>query len=758
MRRISLFLFVLVAAVALAVPPAAASDLTEEQLAGVLAGIHFFGGEEVPGYQEIQMVDGVDADSGLPRLVWVSHGVLDCGPPTSYPSLRAASFLRTVSPGDESFGNGIDKTHVWILEFEGDISRIAEGIAEVGIALFDAGAPGLNDATFPFAPTSGATRTVAAVFGPQLPGGETGVYGVTNADNQLDVFGNPFYIGVAKLGNGNTALVIAGPFSPGFAAYVSGVGDVVQSEEELRTRLAGYATEQRPAVVDALTDDQIASVPDGGVSFVAPDDGGVADPPGDDGAGTDAGGGDDGTGSESGTPDSDTEETAQTDDTETNQDTGDTETPTDSGSGDTDEGGDSGGGIIGWIFGLIIALVVAIGAYLLRNTLFGRSKRRDEVPSEGEGGTPPPLPDPETDPPTGGTTGPTEPRGSHGDGPVIPAGDTPTPIPADPGAAPSCDWELWFKEGGGWHKLREVAPGNTPCCIYKVTLGSTRDLAPASGLRTDLPAGRIRTATATGSGTATSHSGGVSTGSRSDDATTVQEVLAALDPTGLPDGLERVEVAAIIDHDESTSVTVVLESNCDGATNRYTASGDTVASVGGQQRSDNTDRNSSTIELVTSGTVQADLVGDLSAMAIARHGIAADQHRLEPDGAVGADDREAQSATVTKDDTHWDSGFSTSASLMTGQLVPEENWPTTDEVGTVVEYAASHGVKLSGAVTKGACGPSCCGGPCLCDPSFSLEIREVDGTPKEELVVDGTVWTLERQSFDDDGVAGWEAY
>ena len=600
---------------------------------------------------------------------------------------------------------------------------------------------------------------------------------MVNEGNQLDVFGSPFYIGVTQMDNGNTAIVIAGPFSPGFAIYVSGLAEVVQSQDELRTGLAGHATEQQPSATEPLADDQTGSVPAEGGVFGIAQDGGDAGDGGGEQSGTTGTGSDDGSGSDGDSTGTDGagDESAQEGDNETPQEDGDdTETPTDSGSGDADDDGSSGGGIFGWIFGLIIALVVAIGAYLLRNTLFGRSKRPEGTPTDGTGATPPPtLPDPESDtptggtPPSGGTPPPDDPGGetptdptrgdSHGDGPVIPAESDPPVVPVDTDPPPACDWELWFMEPSGWNKLREVAPGNTPCCIYKVTLGSSRDLAPAAGMRTDLPPGRIRTATANGTGTATSQSGSVSTGSRRDDATLPQDVLAALDAAGLPEGLERVEVAGLIEHDEHTSFTVEFESDCAGVTHRYTASGKAMASVGGQHRSDNRDPDNSTVELFTSGTVQADLTGDLSEMALARHGIDPDRHRLAPAGSVGVDDSDTVSADSTKDDTHWDSGFSTSVVVATGQLVPEENWPTTDEVETVAVYAASHEITLSGAATKGDCGADCCGGPCLCDPSFSLQVKEINGTPKQELVVDGTTWQLERQEFDEKGDAGWEA-
>ena len=746
MRRISLFLSVLLASFALTTPPAAASEMTEEELAGVLAGIHFFGGEEVPGYQEIRMVDGVEADSGLPRLVWTSHGVLDCGPPTSFPSLRAASFLRTVSPGDENFGNGIDKTHVWILEFEGDISKLAEGIAEVGVALFDAGAPSLADSTFPFAPTNGATRTVAAVFGPQLPGGEASVYGVTNQDNQLDVFANPFYIGVAELANGNTALVIAGPFSPGFAAYVSGLGEVVQSQEELRTRLAGYATDQRPAVVDALTDEQIASVPDGDVSFVAPGDDQTEAPvePGGTDADPESESGDDG--STEGAADTDPSVNAIQVPSE------EAEAPADPDDGEPGDEGSSGGGIVGWIFGLIVALVVAVGAYLLRNVFFGRSKRPEPAPV-----TPPPGT------PTGGSpSGAPKPGRSLGGESATPDRDGPAPPlePADPGGGPSCDWELWFKESGGWHKLREVAAGNKPCCIYKVTLRSDQSVTELASMRPGLPPGRVRSATSGFSSSPTFQQGTASTGSVRDNAGAPQPVLAELNTDALPDGFDHAEVAALIRHTEGTSFVVELDSDCDGAKHRYSAKGDATAKAAGQYSCDNTETDDCPIEAPSAATVNAAITGDLKAAATARHLLPRDQHDCGPTGGSGSTDVDAATATVTKDEMTWSSDFATSSMVVTGHAVPIAAHPTTDEVGTVAEYGAGLGITLGGAMTKGACGSGCCDGapgPCLCAPSFDLSVRDVDSTPTQTLVVDGVSWDLVRQDFDERGNAGWEA-
>lgn len=744
MRRISLFLSVLLASFALTTSSAAASDLTEDQLAGVLAGIHFFGGEEVPGYQEIQMVDGVDADSGLPRLVWVSHGVLDCGPPTSYPSLRDASFLRTVSPGDENFGNGIDKTHVWILEFEGDISRIAEGIAEVGIALFDAGAPGLDDATFPFAPTNGASRTVAAVFGPQLPGAEASVYGVTNQENQLDVFANPFYIGVAELANGNTALVIAGPFSPGFAAYVSGLGEVVQSQDELRTRLAGYATEQRPAVVDALTDDQIASVPDGGVSFVAPD-GDQTEPPDD----TDTDTGLDSEPADSGPAEDATDTDLPVDAIQAPSE--EPEAPSDPDDGEPGDEDSSGGGIVGWIFGLIVALVIAVGAYLLRNVFFGRSKRPEEVPI-----TPPPGT------PTGGSSsGAPKPGRSLGDGRGFPRSDDPAPtsVPADPGG-PSCDWELWFKEGGGWHKLREVTKGNRPCCIYKVTLRSDQSVSELASMRPDLPPGRIRSAAVASSSTPSTQQGSASTGSVRDGGDAPRPALAELDVDSLPDGFDHAEVAALVRHFEGTAFTVELESDCDGATHRYSATGDVSATAAGQYSCDNTEKDDCPVEAPSAATVEAAIRGDLIAVANARQLRPRDQHDCSPTGSSGSTDVDTASATVAKDDMSWSSDFASSSLVVTGHTVPVAAQPTTGDVGTIAEYGAGLGITLGGEMTKAGCGPGCCDGapgPCLCAPSFGLRVREIDSTPVQTLDVDGVTWRLVRQDFDERGDAGWEA-
>lgn len=709
---------------------AAAADLDEEQLAGTLEAIHAFNGHDVAPYQETSMVDGSDAESGLPRIVRVSNGVLDCAPPRAYASLRAAPFLLTISPGDDTFTNGIDLTHVWIIEFEGNIAALDAGIAEVGIALYDAGAPGLDDPTFPTAATSGATRTVAAVVGALIEGGATGVYGVVNERNELDVFPNPLYIGVGQLDNGNSALVIAGPFSPEFAAYISGLGEDVASADELADRMAGFVTRRFPPATEPITAEQRTTVPDGSTQFsrdpasVTP--AGDAEPTADEESGSSEG---------SVTPAEpaaeSTAESADADAVSTANEEATEPTGADEVVAISDGAESSSSGNFFWALAVgIVAAIVAVVLYFFRHSLFARSDETEAVDDAGAAAT----------------------SGGKIDAPTAPATGTPAPPPGAPGDPEACTWEFEFRERGGWSKLRAAIAGQRVCCTYRMSIETVQDHDEMGFCAPELVDDHRPRALNDTSASATDLESVVATKTgpeeQGETATALTDPPTAESLIGVPD-VAADGIVTRVSHHESTTLAVTFESEDPTVQHQYGAGVASALDITASALRPTVDGEPGPLtHVVGSGNLAAS--NDLTTRTAHELGALDGEWREGADGWASYRHSATSSDHRDKDDTAWSATFVSALSALAGHEISAATWPAEAAVAAHLEMLARHTIELRGHVIAGQPG----GAACDCAPSFELSLDGDDSV----LVVDGKTFLVSREGQPDrSGTVQWSA-
>ncbi len=234
------------ALIAVAPQLSAQEPLTDEEAFAVVA--HSLFGAGVDPYEEVSQTDGTPLESGFAKLNGVIHGLWDAPPSEVYPLLRRALGVEVLSEGDETFDNTVGQTHFWGLRFALPLPETAVG--ELGIAFVDQGAPQLSHNTLATAATTGTSRQVAVVFGPQ----NGTVYAVTNASLQPDLFTNPFFVGASVLPTGEWLVIFAGPFSPEWKAYFSGT-TTSPADPGFLESLAGAATPlMQPALAQTPRD------------------------------------------------------------------------------------------------------------------------------------------------------------------------------------------------------------------------------------------------------------------------------------------------------------------------------------------------------------------------------------------------------------------------------------------------------------------------------------------------------------------------
>lgn len=352
-----------------------------------------------------------------------------------------------------------------------------------------------------------------------------------------------------------------------------------------------------------------------------------------------------------------------------------------------------------------------------------------------------------------------------------PVGVGPPPDEVTP--AHTCDWELHWLNGSSWDKLRQVAPGDHACCIYKVEIETTTTMHfLTASFRQDVQPERLYIPDPDFSWSGLDFSGHAAT--RSGPAGRQDWQHGAGDPVDqsmlAPDegfwqssqGEERPEVAARIVHRETTTITVTLESGCVDASHVYDGGGDGRLTFLSTQECTNDDPvPGCPVELNAFGRALSQVSGDLAWKLT--HVTGSDIDELEraghlrplwdshdhemletatrPEEFAGRDHNRIESFT-------WRAQIDNEIAYDAAQIVPEHVWPTTERVSAWVGSDATYDIQVTGVMTKGDCeGRGCCGHEpqghrCLCKPTFTLEL---DGDASV-IKVDGTVTSIERDA------------
>lgn len=377
---------------------------------------------------------------------------------------------------------------------------------------------------------------------------------------------------------------------------------------------------------------------------------------------------------------------------------------------------------------LIGGVLILVGVVTYYRT---RERGRSQPPGDLDlGGKPPPFPV----------------GFGHGDG-----DDDPTPY---------CEWNAYYDDGTTRTPLRETT--GHECCVYTVRVSSARTGGDfASSIRQDGDDRlRIIDHDLTYQGLDVHGSASV----RSGPAGRLDWMQGeTLKPVRIPEGVqpnesyrwqlrsheERPDVAVHQSYDEQTTITITLDSGCEGHVSSYTAEGRTTALVQANGECTNTEPGPECpVELTATTWSAAAVRGDLGYRVDAT--AAGDADELEGQG--GLDVREV--GGVTHYGSHRDShdhvtpsetyeieltGGATSTTvaesfsmvvthalvLDAGSIVPTRVHATTDRVSADAYVHFDHDISVLGHSTTLCFGTDCCGhGGCSCDPTVVVFFRD----------------------------------